>query len=191
MADHIIGITLERDGRTVPLHPDVERVNAEGDSTKIGLTTHPVAFLSPSRGSHPPSVRVLAANVRCTKAPMGNPCVCGPRASTAWKRFDRRSSGGRDPEPAHNASIAAAPPRPHRAPICRNQLPDLQVGFFLTDDPPLRGALPISDFHPAIRSHCPPIRLGSPHSLQWMLRQKTCKHTGDCGGTCSNDENRS
>ena len=184
MADHIIGITLERDGRTVPLHPDVERVNAEGDSTKIGLTTHPVAFLSPSRGSHPPSVRVLAANVRCTKAPMGNPCVCGLRASTAWKRFDRRSSGGRDPEPAHNASIAAAPPRPHRAPICRVdihrsprgsraplaaqpsrlpgqaacQLPDksttLRVGFSSTDDSRLRGALPIGDFHRAIRSHC-------------------------------------
>jgi site-specific DNA recombinase len=26
MADHIIGITLERDGRMVPLHPGVERV---------------------------------------------------------------------------------------------------------------------------------------------------------------------
>jgi hypothetical protein len=83
------------------------------------------------------------------------------------------------------------PPRRHRAPICRNQLPDLRVGSSSTDDPPLRGALPISDFHPAIRSHCLPIRLGSPHSLQWMLRQETCKHTGDCGGTCSNDENRS
>jgi hypothetical protein len=184
MADHIIGITLERDGRTVPLHPDVERLNAEGDSTKIGLTSHPVAFLSPLARLPSSICTGLAANVRCTKAPMGNPCVCGLRASTAWKRFDRRSSGCRDPEPAHNASIAAAPPRPHRALICRVdihrsprgsraplaaqpsrlpgqaacQLPDqsttLRVEFSSTDDSRLRAALPIGDFHRAIRSHC-------------------------------------
>jgi hypothetical protein len=97
------GITLERDGRMVPLHPDVERVMQK--EIRQDRAYHPTLWRSSLPLDEAPILHLygcLQPTFDVQKHPWAIP-VFADRAHQQLGINDRRSSGYRDPEPTHNA----------------------------------------------------------------------------------------